>query len=232
VSAAASPVDLDALLPSIEAAVAEGSKRLNAGYQGAVYLIEHDGRRLVIKAPTGHGLLRHVHLRLLRHEHRAYQRLVEVNGVPRCHGLAGGRFLVLDYVEGPNARDAQLADRDAFYDRALAVIQAIHARGVAHTDLKRRDNILVGAGEQPLLLDFGLAVLRAEGFHPLNHWLFDLACRFDLNAWIKHKYRYREGEISETDGVYHRPLPFESAWRRIRRFVRAPLRALRQARGH
>ena len=139
---------------------------------------------------------------------------------------------LIDYVEGPNARDAQLADRDAFYDRALAVIQAIHARGVAHADLKRRDNILVGAGEQPLLLDFGLAVLRAEGFHPLNHWLFDLACRFDLNAWIKHKYRYREGEISETDGVYHRPLPFESAWRRIRRFVRAPLRALRQARGH
>jgi hypothetical protein len=76
-----------------------------------------------------------------------------------------------------------------------------------------------------------MAVLREPGFHPWNHWLFDLACRLDLNAWIKHKYRYREGEISEADGVYYRPIPFESGWRRLRRRMRAQWRALRQARG-
>jgi predicted Ser/Thr protein kinase len=232
VSAEPPPIDLDALLPSIEATIGDGSKRLNAGYQGAVYLIEHAERRLIVKAATGRGLLRQLRLRHLRHEHRAYTRLGGVTGVPRCHGLAGGRFLVLDYIEGPNARDARLADHDAFYDRALAVIQAIHARGVAHGDLKRRDNLLVGDAERPFLLDFGLAVLRAQGFHPCNHWLFDLACRYDLNAWIKHKYRYREGEISPADSIYRRPLPFEAAWRRTRRFLRAPLRAWRQTRGH
>jgi predicted Ser/Thr protein kinase len=231
VSAEHPSVDLAALLPSIEAAVDAGSTRLNAGYQGAVHLLEVGGRHLIVKAATGRGPLRYLRERLLRHEYRAYARLDGVSGIPHCHGLAGGRFLVLDYVAGPNARDARLADRDGFYDRALAVIQAIHARGVAHADLKRRDNILVSEGEQPLLLDFGMAVLREPGFHPWNHWIFGLARRLDLNAWIKHKYRYREGEISAADGVYDRPIPFESGWRRLRRMMRAQWRALRQALG-
>jgi serine/threonine protein kinase len=232
VTAELPPVDLRALLPSIEAAVSSGSTRLNAGYQGAVHLVEHGGRRLIVKVPTGRGLLRYLRLRHLRHEYRAYQRLEGVIGVPRCHGLAGGRYLVLDYVEGPNARDAVLSNRIGFYDRAVALIQAIHARGVAHADLKRRDNILVSAGEQPLLLDFGLAVLYEPGFHPWNHWLFGLACRLDMNAWIKHKYRYRENEITAADRAYYRPIPGETLWRRTRRMVRAQWRALRQARGH
>jgi serine/threonine protein kinase len=225
------PADLHALLPAIEAAVRSDATRLNAGHQGAVHLLEHDGRRLVVKAPTGRGPLRSLRLRHLRNEHRAYERIAGLAGAPHCHGLAGGRFLVLEHIEGPNVRDAILVDPAAFYERARAVIHAIHARGVAHADLKRRDNILVTAGEQPVLLDFGLAVLREPGFHPLNHYLFDLACRLDLNAWIKHKYRYREDEITQADGAYHRPMLYESLWRWTRRVVRAPWRAWRHVAG-
>jgi predicted Ser/Thr protein kinase len=221
------PLDLEAALPAIEAAVAGAAPRLNAGHQGTVHLFDLDGRRLIVKAPTGYWPLRALRLRHLRQEARAYARLAGVAGVPRCHGLAGGRYLVLDYVEGPNARDARLRDNAAFYDRALEVIDALHQRGVAHVDLKRRDNILVAAGEQPLLLDFGLAVLREPGFHPWNHYLYGLACRLDLNAWIKHKYRHRRDEITEPDRRRYRPMFYESLWRWTRRVVRAPLRAWR-----
>jgi serine/threonine protein kinase len=222
------PLDLEALLPALESAVADRASLLNAGYQGSVHLVEVDGRRFIVKSATGRGVIRRLRERLLRHEHRAYERLDGVRGVPRCHGLAGGRLLVLDYVEGPNVRDAKLRDRPAFYDRARVAIEAIHARGVAHVDLKRRDNILVAPGEEPVLLDFGLAVLREPGFRPLNRYLFGLACRLDFNAWIKHKYRYREDEIaSGPDAGYYRPLPFESLWRRARKAVRAPERAAR-----
>jgi predicted Ser/Thr protein kinase len=216
------PLDLDALLPAIESAVADAATRVNAGYQGAVHVVDVDGRRLIVKSATGRGIVRRLRERHLRHEHRAYERLAGVRGVPRCHGLAGGRFLVLDYVEGPNVRDAKLRDAPAFYQRALSVIEAVHDRGVAHVDLKRRDNILVAPGEEPVLLDFGLAVLREPGFHPLNHWLFGLACRLDVNAWIKHKYRYREDEIaSGADAAHYRPLLFESWWRRARKAVKS-----------
>jgi predicted Ser/Thr protein kinase len=231
VTAAPPALDLDALLPAIEAAVASGSKRLNAGNQGAVHLFEHGGRRFIVKSPSRRGPLGALQLRHLRHEHRAYERLHGVAGVPECYGVAGGRYLVLDYVEGPNARDAKLSDRDGFYDRALAVIQAMHARGVAHVDLKRRDNILVAAGERPLILDFGVSVLREPGSHPWNHYVFDLARRLDLNAWIKHKYRHRRDEISDADRAYYRPMLYESVWRWTRTVVRAPWRALRHGAG-
>jgi predicted Ser/Thr protein kinase len=228
VTPAAPRLDLEALLPAIEAAVAQDAARVNAGHQGSVHLLEHDGRRFIVKAPTGRGLLRRIRERHLRHEHHAYTLLAGVAGVPHCHGLAGGRFLVLDYVEGPNIRDAVLLDPAAFYERVRAVILAIHARGVAHADLKRRDNILVTAGEEPALIDFGLAVVRKAGFHPLNEWLFRLACRVDLNAWIKHKYRYREDQISDADRRWYRPMVYETLWRGARRVVRAPWRALRK----
>jgi serine/threonine protein kinase len=229
VTATSPALDLDALLPAIEAAVASGSHGLNAGNQGEVHLFEHGGRRFIVKAPSRRGPLGALQLRHLRHEHRAYERLHGIAGVPGCHGLAGARYLVLDYVEGPNARDARLRDRDGFYDRVLAVILAMHARGVAHVDLKRRDNILVAAGEQPLLLDFGMSVLREPGRHPWNHYVFDRACRLDLNAWIKHKYRHRRDEVSDADRAYYRPMLYESVWRWTRRIVRAPCKALRQA---
>jgi len=226
------PLDLDTLLPAIQSAVDDPATRVNAGNQGAVHVVEADGKRLIVKSATGRGIVRRLRERHVRHEHRAYERLAGVRGVPRCHGLAGGRFLVLDYVEGPNVRDAQLRDVPAFYERALSVIEAIHARGVAHVDLKRRDNILVAPGEEPVLLDFGLAVLREPGFRPLNHWLFGLACRLDVNAWVKHKYRYREDQIaSGEDARRFRPMLFESAWRRARKAVRTPWRALKQAMG-
>jgi RIO-like serine/threonine protein kinase len=222
------PLDVDALLPAIEAALAGARLPHKAGHQGAVHVIVHKARRYAVKAATGRWPLRSLRERHLRHEYRAYQRLRGVRGVPHCHGLAGGRYLVLDYVSGPNARDAQFVDRDAFYDRALRIILEIHSRGVAHADLKRRDNILVTAGEEPLLVDYGIAVLRRPGSHPLNRWLFDLARRLDLNAWIKHKYRHRRDDITDADRVYYRPMLFEALWRGARRAVRAPWRALRR----
>jgi RIO-like serine/threonine protein kinase len=222
--------DVDALLPAIEAALSGAHLPHKSGNQGAVHVIVHGARRYAVKAATGPWPLRSLRERHLRHEHRAYQRLRGVRGVPHCYGLAGGRYLVLDYVSGPNARDAQLVDRDAFYDRALRTILEMHSRGVAHADLKRRDNILVTAGEEPLIVDYGIAVLRRPGSHPLNHLLFDLARRLDLNAWIKHKYRHRRDEISDADRVHYRPMLFEALWRAVRRVVRAPWRALRRLR--
>ena len=72
-------------------------------------------------------------------------------------------------------------------------------------DLKRKDNLLVKADETPCLLDFGAAVINKKGFHPLNHYHYQLAKQFDFNAWIKHKYHDRSpNEISMTDRKYYK----------------------------
>jgi serine/threonine protein kinase len=91
---------------------------------------------------------------------------------------------------------------------------------VAHTDLKRKNNILVTPDESPYLIDFGTAVVRRADGGALNRWLFDTARQFDLNAWVKHKYHSRFDELTAQDRQYYRPTlierlirPAQKAWR-------------------
>jgi serine/threonine protein kinase len=112
------------------------------------------------------------------------------------------------------------AAREHFFVALLALIRAVHRAGVAHADLKRKDNILVRAGGEPVLIDFGSALMDGQG--RVRRWLFRLACRTDLNAWIKLKYQRRYGQIALADRAYYQPTwPERTArvvregWRRL-----------------
>jgi predicted Ser/Thr protein kinase len=78
----------------------------------------------------------------------------------------------------------------------------LHKAGVAHTDLKKKDNLLVVEGHTPWLIDFGVAVIRKLGFAPLNHYLYNLAKKFDFNAWVKLKYDGRYEKMIAEDKKY------------------------------
>lgn len=143
---------------------------------------------VVIKAPCGRGVRRWLSQLGLRREYAAYCRLGQLPGIATCHGLSAGHHLVLQSVEGQRLSDLDERPAPAFFDRLLALIQSMHARGVAHGDLKRKDNLLITPDGHPVILDFGTAVVRQHGFHPLNHRVYALLQQTDLNAWIKLKY--------------------------------------------
>ncbi|MDQ2068568.1 lipopolysaccharide kinase InaA family protein [Natronospira bacteriovora] len=193
---------------------------LSKGYQGRVLLYESESHRLVIKTPPAWWPYRWLSRRMLRHEAAVYQHLEGLDGIPVCHGLLDDAYLVLDYIDGPCLRDTDIQNRDAFYRAFIGIIRRMHAAGVGHADLKRKDNILVGPGEKPWLIDFGVAVIRKRGFHPINHFLFNTARRFDLNAWIKHKYRRNFREVSDRDRRFLQLTWMERAGRRIKRSYR------------
>ena len=76
----------------------------------------------------------------------------------------GRLYLVMDLVEGRSLRKA-LAEGPLDITTALAILEQIagaldaaHARGVVHRDLKP-DNVMLGAGDKVYVLDFGLAKL-------------------------------------------------------------------------
>jgi len=206
------------------------SHYLSKGYQGQVLLFDDGDRRLVVKVPPRWWPYSWLSARMLRWEARVYQQLTGIEGIPRCYGLLAGRYLVLDYIAGQGLRQAQIPDREAFYKEFLRIIRRMHAVGVGHADLKRKDNILVSDNGRPYLIDFGVATIRKRsGWHPLNHFLFNTARRFDLNAWVKHKYRRRLEDASQQDRRYLHRTWMERSGRQIKRLYRRLLGGKGQA---
>lgn len=206
---------------------------LGQGYQGAVYRVETADGPVIVKKAIGRGIARALRRAMLRREYGIYQRLAGVPGVPACRGLRPGDELVLDLVPGASLREPgqPAGDRERFFAELLALIQAVHRARVAHGDLKRKDNILVGPGGHPFLIDFGTAVSAPPGSGVLRRWLFRQMRRTDLNAWVKLKYQRQWVEMDPADRKYLRPTLPEAVARRLRRaWRRLTLRRLRRPR--
>jgi serine/threonine protein kinase len=215
---------------ALEAAVASTAGReLGSGYQASVRLHETPSGAVVVKTPHG-GVLGWLWRYLLRREADVYARISGIPGIPRCFGLLHDSALALEYVAGPSLREHEslLADRAAFFAKLLDTLRAMHAAGVAHGDLKRKDNVIVGANEQPYLIDFGIACRRSVTSTLWNRLAFARIAQMDLNAWVKLKYGRRvepaaePGVLSAEDAALYRPLLIE----RVARALRVPWQAL------
>ena len=141
---------------------------LSSGYQGTVYLVEEDGLRYVVKRPGGSALTGWFRRAMLRREYAAYLRLAGVDRHSALHrSWPRGRV-----APGTLSRAGHCVTRVTTWPTKWRSStdcsdwsRHIHAAGVAHADLKRKDNILVDEQEQPWLIDFGSAVLarRVKG---------------------------------------------------------------------
>ena len=216
-----------ALTAELEEAIEGGPGReLGSGYQASVHLYRTSAGDVVVKKPHGGGPLASLWRALLKREQAVYARLEGIPGIPRSFGLVRGGWLALEFVAGPSLREheARIADREAFFAKLLATVRAMHAAGVAHGDLKRKDNIIVGPGERPYLIDFGIAVRRSATNELFDRCVFAPLVQMDLNAWVKLKYGRRvdpaaePGVLSPEDAAIYEPLPIE----RLARAVRVP----------
>ncbi|MGB5457427.1 MAG: hypothetical protein WBN36_08955 [Gammaproteobacteria bacterium] len=198
-------LDETALKKWIEDSIKSGAHVLAAGYQGQTLVYQDAHNHLVIKIPHGGGLVRYFNRHMLRHEYAVYQQLGDFDGVPACYGLIDRQYLVLEYIEGRTIRTKRPLDEDEFHRKLFNYIRVMHARRVAHMDLKRKDNLLVTSDESPCILDFGAAVIKKKGFHPFNQYRFKIGKQFDYNAWIKHKYHNRSmDEVTMFDRKYYK----------------------------
>lgn len=201
-----------------------GENVLARSNQGTLLLYDHGPHPLIVKTAMGRGVVLRARRQTLLREYAAYRRLADVDGVPACYGMIDRRHLLLEYVPGTSYRDTEIADRDAWFARLLEIIRAVHARGVAHGDLKSKGNLLVTAAGDPCVVDFGTAFVHRCGFHPINNWLFRMARRMDLNAWVKHKYRGFYRDASDADREL---LDYSWVERLVRRLSGRPMDRLR-----
>ncbi len=211
-------VQLDQLRTYLAENPSSRGSRLGAGYQASVELYQTPFGDFVVKRARGPFFWRRLGETALRRERGIYERVRGVQGIPLCLGMLDDKHLVLEHIPGDSYRQLQheLRNRDLFFVRLFKTLTEMHAAGVAHGDLKRKDNLLVGPDERPYLIDFGLACVNSNPERRLEQLFFEWVKQYDYNAWIKHKYQRRVDTIAPEDAGYYQPMKLESIARGIR----------------
>lgn len=146
------------------------------GGMGKVFLAERPdlGRRVAFKLARRslRGEARRwfanegkIHARL---EHPNIARLYDAGTVEAADGDDAGRpFFAMEYVDGEpidvycEARGLDVRARLAIFRKVCAAVQHAHRQPIVHLDLKP-SNVLITAGGEPRLLDFGIARLLSS----------------------------------------------------------------------
>lgn len=131
--------------------------------------------------------------------------------LPRLLGRVDPLALALERVPGQQLADvhARFPDKGALLSPLRAAIDALHARGIAHLDLRGRENVMVTPEGRIVLLDLGGAVwMRPRGV--LHRLLFPLLATADEAAWIKWKEMLAPGQLDARERA------FERRFRRLR----------------
>ncbi len=143
---------------------------------------------------------------LIDHEEAIYKTLADLEGVPRWLGRVGRAGLAIEYIEG------QSLDRTApppgFFDRLRALLDAVHARGVAYGDTNKRSNVLIDRTGRPYLVDFQISLrLRDDLPWPLSavarRIVHYLAAK-DFYHLYKHKRRLCPQELTAEEEALSR----------------------------
>jgi hypothetical protein len=151
--------------------------------------VETAGGPVVVKDFGGKGLWgRTVGRVQIARETRAYGWLGGMEGIPRFLGRVDAHALALAEVEGRQlafARDLH-PHGPAILARLRALIDRMHARGLAHLDLRGRENVMVRPDGELVVVDLAGAIrLRPGGF--AHRLLFRWLSRADESAFLKWK---------------------------------------------
>lgn len=183
-------------------------------------LLERDGRKYVLKRSRfrhiGGRHLQSLAARVSRREVHIYRILDGIPGIPRFAGAVGPDAYLHEYVEGENLsqHERRCGKRSlpaTFFDEFQAILDQVHARGVAYADLCKKGNVIVGHDGHPCLIDFTISFSVHHGPRALRHlrrWFFDVICESDRYHLLKLKRHYRPDRLTEDEReiIENRPL--------------------------
>jgi RIO-like serine/threonine protein kinase len=166
-------------------------------------VIEENGKRAVVKDFSVNGFIyRNVAGKfLVWREKKAYKKLEGIKGVPAFYGSIDGLALIMEEISGKSIKAAHKTTGipEKFYSDLKDLLQTIHAAGLAHCDLKRAPNIIVGDDGMPYLIDWSAAISAGEfGIFPLSK-IFKRFVRDDFNSIIKLKLKYNPEIVSAEE---------------------------------
>ena len=169
----------------------------------ALWLIDLRGRQVVVKDySVNRFLYRHLVGRfLIWRESKAYRRLRGLKGVPKYYGKIAGLALVLEAVPAESVENLEKVQKlpEEFFKTLRTLVDAFHQRGLAHCDLKRAPNILLGDDAQPYIVDWSAAITFPEfRFFPFN-LIYQRFVLDDLKAVTKLQLRHCPQSLSPAE---------------------------------
>jgi hypothetical protein len=184
-------------------------------------------QQAVLLVPMG-WLGRHLATR----ERSFHERLDGIEGIPASLGpvSAAGRVLphalARAFVAGHALGEKERLD-DRFFPSFRRLLAEVHARDVAHVDLHKRENILVGEDGRPYLIDFQIsfALPHRGAVAALLRGVLRMLQRCDRYHLLKHQLRYRPDQAGLTTHDIDRMRPW---WIRAHRTIAVPFRTLRR----
>lgn len=140
----------------------------------------------------------------LAREERAYLALEGLRGVPRFGRRIDRDAVAVEYVEGVRLpKFHKYRPLPHLAARLAALLDAVHARGVVHNDIRSRDNILVTPAGNLFLIDFSAALRFGEGFWA-RRILMPLFEGAERRALLKWKSAIAPETMTEAERASHR----------------------------
>lgn len=170
---------------------------------------------------------------LIRRELGALRILDGVPGIPRLVGEVDRYAFAMEHIPGRSLDRVEPGTLQArFYERLREVVDAMHARGIAHCDLRSRGNVVLGDDGEPYIVDFAACVFRGRGLNPFIRWVFEQFVLADRHAVLLIKQRLSPELLTDEDRQQlAQELPYERPARFIGENVRKLTRKLLVRRG-
>jgi RIO-like serine/threonine protein kinase len=174
--------------------------------------LEQDGVRAIVKDFCFNGFLfrNTIGRFLVWREKKAYGRLKGMKGVPTLYRAIEGLALVIEAIPGKNIESMETMAKisDSFFKDLRVLVENIHEHGLAHCDLKRAPNIILGDDGKPYIVDWAASISKREfGFFPL-YLIYETFIQDDLNAIIKIRLKHHPENVTpeEKNQYAHRSM--------------------------
>jgi len=180
-----------------------GILRKPASTRPVIWVVEEDGVRAVVKDfSINRPLFRNIFGRfLVWRESRAYRRLTGVDGVPTLYRVIDGLALVVEEIRGKSMENLEneMLLPESFFNSMKDLVDRCHKRGVAHCDLKRAPNTILGADGCPYIIDWGASISKKEcRFSPLQ-LVYKRFLQDDYMAITKLKLRHVPAAVTREE---------------------------------
>lgn len=195
----------------------------------AIWIVEEKGVRAVVKDFSANRFLfRHTVGRfLIWREGKAYRKLNGVKGVPAFFKVIDGLALVVQEIPGKSLENLEQEIRlpESFFNELKELVIRFHNRGLAHCDLKRAPNTLLGEDGHPYIVDWAASISEAEFRFPLLRRIYHRFLSDDQEAVIKLKLRHTPETVTPEEKARYN---HRSTGERLIRGIRDKLREVLQ----